>query len=67
MNSVLGYRKMINKTQKDIAKLLNISEQTYRKKEKGITEFNKNEMLIIKNLLCDKGLKNISIEDIFFT
>ncbi|WP_065580945.1 helix-turn-helix transcriptional regulator [Staphylococcus hominis] len=67
MNSVLGYRKMINKTQKDIAKLLNISEQTYRKKEKGITEFNKKEMLMIKNLLSEKGLKNISIEDIFFT
>ena len=47
MNSILGYRKMIDKTQKDVAKILGISEQTKRKKE--------------------KGLKDVSIEDIFFT
>lgn len=67
MNSVLGYRKMIDKTQKDVAKILGISEQTYRKKEKGLKEFNKTEMLVFKNLLHEKGLKDISIEDIFFT
>lgn len=66
MNKVLGYRKMLNKTQAQMAKKLNISEQAYRNKEKGKTEFKKDEMIVFKNILISNGLKNVTLEDIFF-
>lgn len=66
MNKVLGYRKMINKTQKEMAKEFNVSEQTYRNKEKGKVEFKKEEMLKFKKILVANGLKNITMDDIFF-
>ncbi|MBY7665721.1 helix-turn-helix transcriptional regulator [Staphylococcus agnetis] len=65
MNKVLGYRKMLNKTQAQMAKKLNISEQAYRNKEKGKTEFKKDEMIVFKNILISNGLKNVTLEDIF--
>ncbi|HBC8076304.1 TPA: hypothetical protein KE315_002497 [Staphylococcus aureus] len=66
MNKVLGYRKMLNFTQQQMAKELKISEQSYRNKEKGKTEFKKEEMLTFKNILISKGMTNITLDDIFF-
>ncbi|MDU0434833.1 transcriptional regulator [Staphylococcus haemolyticus] len=66
MNKVLGYRKMLGKTQSQMAKEFNISEQSYRNKEKGKTDFKKAEMLKFKSLLIDRGLSNITLDDIFF-
>ncbi|OLS05224.1 hypothetical protein AUK68_08885 [Staphylococcus epidermidis] len=66
MNKVLGYRKMLGKTQKQMAMEFNISEQSYRNKEKGKVEFKKDEMIKFKSLLVGKGLNNISLDDIFF-
>lgn len=65
MNKVLGYRKMLNFTQQQMAKELKISEQSYRNKEKGKTEFKKEEMLTFKNILISKGVTNITLDDIF--
>ncbi|HBC4215494.1 TPA: hypothetical protein POU66_002583 [Staphylococcus aureus] len=65
MNKVLGYRKMLNFTQQQMAKELKISEQSYRNKEKGKTEFKKEEMLTFKNILISKGMTNITLDDIF--
>lgn len=65
MNKVLGYRKMLNFTQQQMAKELKISEQSYRNKEKGKTEFKKEEMLTFKNILISKGMTNITLGDIF--
>lgn len=65
MNKVLGYRKMLNFTQQQVAKELKISEQSYRNKEKGKTEFKKEEMLTFKNILISKGMTNITLDDIF--
>lgn len=66
MNKVLGYMKMLNFTQQQMAKELKISEQSYRNKEKGKTEFKKEEMLTFKNILISKGMTNITLDDIFF-
>lgn len=66
MNKVLGYRKMLNFTQQQMAKELKISEQSYRNKEKGKTEIKKEEMLTFKNILISKGMTNITLDDIFF-
>lgn len=65
MNKVMGYRKMLNFTQQQMAKELKISEQSYRNKEKGKTEFKKEEMLTFKNILISKGMTNITLDDIF--
>ena len=66
MNIVAGYRKMISMTQAEMAKHLNISEVTYRNKEKGRVPFKDFEMEIFYMLL--KQIKpSVSITDIFFT
>ena len=67
MNKVLGYRKMLGKTQEQMAKEFNISEQSYRNREKGKISFKKNEMIKFKTLLIEKGLKDITLDDIFFS
>ncbi|CAI3028183.1 hypothetical protein KFFOFENI_KFFOFENI_00716 [Staphylococcus aureus] len=56
----------MNFTQQQMAKELKISEQSYRNKEKGKTEFKKEEMLTFKNILISKGMTNITLDDIFF-
>lgn len=66
MNVIVGYRKMIGLTQREMAEQLNISELTYRNKEKGRIPFKDFEMLKFYNLL--KPIKpDTSIENIFFT
>lgn len=66
MNIVAGYRKMIGMTQAEMAKQLNISEVTYRNKEKGKIPFKDFEMEIFYKLL--KQIKpSTNITDIFFT
>ncbi len=57
---------MLNFTQQQMAKELKISEQSYRNKEKGKTEFKKEEMLTFKSILISKGMTNITLDDIFF-
>ncbi|PKG22726.1 helix-turn-helix transcriptional regulator [Niallia nealsonii] len=66
MNRIVGYRKMIGLTQKEMAKRLNISEGTYRNKEKGKVSFKDGEMKILFDLV-NKELPGVTINDIFFT
>ena len=56
---------MLGKTQQQMAKELNISEQSYRNREKGKINFKKNEMIKFKIMLLEKGLKDITLDDIF--
>lgn len=66
MSVIVGYRKMIGLTQSEMAKQLNISELTYRNKEKGRIPFKDFEMLKFYELL--QPIKpEVSITDIFFT
>ena len=53
------------KCQKDFAKLLGISEGSYRLKELGKSEFKQTEMKKIIDEINGKGIK-VSLEDIFF-
>lgn len=64
-NKVLGYRKMVSMTQKQMANCIGISENQYRAKEKNRYEFTKREM----ELFCEaikRSIPNITIEEIFF-
>lgn len=65
MNKIKGYRNMIGKTQKDMAKMLGISSNAYNKKEKGETPFKDNEKIMFKNMLLPY-FPEITIDDIFF-
>lgn len=63
---VAGYRKITGLTQRGIAKELNISEGTYRNKEKGKVSFKDGEMRIFFELVR-KEIPSVTIDDIFFT
>ncbi|WP_112181646.1 helix-turn-helix transcriptional regulator [Paraliobacillus zengyii] len=65
-NIVAGYRKMAGLTQKEMAQELNVSEGTYRNKEKGNSFFKQNEIDKFYNLVKKTNSK-ITIDDIFFT
>ncbi|QDZ97891.1 XRE family transcriptional regulator [Lysinibacillus fusiformis] len=64
-NLVCAYRKMTGLTQKEMAFKLNISEGTYRSKEKGKTSFKDKEMKIFYENVKDVN-PNVTINDIFF-
>jgi len=63
---VAGYRKITGLTQRGIAKELNISEGTYRNKEKRKVSFKDSEMRIFFELVR-KEIPSVTIDDIFFT
>ncbi|CUY00377.1 hypothetical protein [Staphylococcus epidermidis] len=65
-NKVRNYRRYIGLTQNQMANDLKVSVTAFRNKEKGITPFRDSEKLIIKNKLIEHGLKDITIDDIFF-
>ena len=52
-------------TQGDMARILNISRQSYSNKERGVTPFTDNEKLKIRNIIR-KVDKSVTIDDIFF-
>ncbi|MGC7567461.1 hypothetical protein ACP21U_02160 [Staphylococcus epidermidis] len=66
INKVGNYRRYIGLTQNQMANDLKVSVTAFRNKEKGITPFRDSEKLIIKNKLIEHGLKDITIDDIFF-
>lgn len=65
MKKVYGYRKMISNSQKDMADKLGLSENGYRRKELGHTEFKRNEMEKFTKLVKEL-IPEIDITDIFF-
>lgn len=65
MNKVKGYRNMLNETQGDWAKLLNISRPTYVLKETKKAKFTDDEKVIIKNHI-QKKIPGITIDELFF-
>lgn len=65
LNKVAGYRAMLGLSQREMAELFGISKQAYSAKERGLTNFNKNEMITFKNLLIEQ-IPDISIDEIFF-
>lgn len=65
MNKLKGYRVMLGLSQGDMAEKLNISKQSYYKKENGYTPFARDEMLAIRDMFS--GIRSsITIDEIFF-
>ena len=56
---------MTGLTQKEMAKKLNVSEGTYRKKEKGKASFKDEEMRLFYEIVKTTN-PSITIQDIFF-
>ncbi|MGF3073534.1 helix-turn-helix transcriptional regulator [Facklamia sp. P13069] len=59
------YRNILGLTQTDLAKKLDISLQSYWKKEKGIVNFTDKEKLILRDFL-KTYYPGITIDEIFF-
>lgn len=66
MNLIVSYRKMTGKNQTYFANVLGISLNSYANKEKGRTQFTQKEMELFYREI-KKYIKNISVEDIFFS
>lgn len=65
MTKLKGYRVMLGKTQRGMAKELNISVQSYNNKETGKTAFNDREKLAIKTMIS-KIKPDITIDELFY-
>ena len=65
INKIVGYRKMLSMTQKEMAEKLDLSEGQYRAKEKGYYDFSRGEMQKFYDMVHDK-LGGVEITDIFF-
>ena len=66
LNVLAGYRKMLSKSQKEFAKLIDVTEGTYRNKENGKSAFNAKEIETLYGFLNKRIPFYISI-DVFFT
>lgn len=67
-NKLVGYRKMANLTQDDLAKALGIDRITFHRKESGKNEFTTSEINKAYNCIYDKLntiLPELKITDIF--
>lgn len=56
---------MLGKTQRDMAKELNISVQSYNNKETGKTAFSDREKLAIKTMVSEVK-SDITIDELFY-
>ena len=64
INKVKAFREALNKSQYEMAKLLNISQGTYCKKERQ-RKFSDNEKIILTNFFKE-NFPNETLESIFF-
>ena len=64
-NKIAGYRVYLGMTQKDTAKYLRISPQSYSHKENGYRAFNDHEKVKLKTLF-QRINPDITIDEIFF-
>lgn len=65
LNELAGYRSKLNKTQKDFANLIGVSNQAYSSKENGRTPFKPNEMKILKEFIS-QHYPSVTIDILFF-
>lgn len=62
--NLIRLRKENGLTQADMAKLIDKTEETYRNKEKGVTQFSMDEMFIISNYF-KQNIENIFLPSNF--
>lgn len=65
INKVKALREAIGLTQKDLARILDISVDSYSRKERGVSDFRKNEMIEITAIFKNNGIDE-NLQDIFF-
>jgi len=65
MNKITQCRKALGYTQLDMAKKLNVSRQSYYRKEKGYVSFNDKEKLVLLGMF-KKLFPDLTIEELFF-
>lgn len=65
INKIQAYRKTLDLTQKEMSKLLNISEVMYSRKERGLTPFTDTEKVKLLNYF-KKYFKEETIDSLFF-
>lgn len=65
MNKIKGMRVLVGKSQKDMAKILNMSVSTYIKKENGYISFKDSEKIAFIEFI-KKYFPIVTIENIFF-
>lgn len=65
--SPAGYRKLIGLTQNDLAKKFGVVKQSISDKERGVTGYSDSEKKILRDLVRNAGLPNITIDEIFFS
>ena len=65
INKVKAFREAIGLTQKDLARILDISVDSYSRKERGVSDFRKNEMIEIAAIFKNNGIDE-NLQDIFF-
>ena len=58
--------KFCGLSQSELAEKYGISVQAVRNKESGKTNYSPEEMIILKYLVKEKGIENITIDQIFF-
>ena len=69
MKKVCGprfYREKLGLSQQRMGEMFGISNQAYSKKERGVTRFTRDEMIVIKLLVNREVDPNATIDDIFF-
>ena len=66
MSKLKGYRVMLGLTQRQMAKKLNISLQSYNNKETGKNAFNDKERLAIKSMVAEIK-PDITIDELFYS
>ncbi len=59
------FRKFCGLSQSELAEKYGISVQAVRNKESGKTNYSPEEMIILKYLVKEKGIENITIDQIF--
>lgn len=65
LNKVLGYRKMLQLNQSEIAQRLGISTQAYGQKENKKVAFKDSEKIILLEIFR-QAQPQLSIDDLFF-
>ena len=63
-NRTKNYRKFLNLTQAEMAKLLEMPLRTYQNKENGVSEFTSKEMIRFKEIVQIE-IETITLENIF--
>lgn len=64
-SSLIAYRKFLNLTQQQMAKVSGSCLTSYNMKEQGKKDFTQSEMLTITNFIKQK-IPDITMDDIFF-